>query len=47
MAKYAVMARTSGAKIIGGFCGTKSNHLLSMRFALENEDLGAVPSLQK
>ena len=47
MAKYAVMARNSGAKIIGGCCGTKSEHLLSMRFALENEPLGAVPSLQQ
>ena len=47
MAKYAVMARNSGATIIGGCCGTKSEHLLSMRSALENESLGAVPSLQQ
>ena len=47
MAKYAVMARNSGAKIIGGCCGTKSEHLLSMRSALENEPLGAVPSLKQ
>ena len=47
MAKYAVMARNSGAKIIGGCCGTKSEHLLSMRAALESEDLGSVPSLQQ
>ncbi len=47
MAKYAVMARNSGATIIGGCCGTKSEHLLSMRSALENEDLGEVPSLQQ
>ena len=47
MAKYAVMARNSGAKIIGGCCGTKSEHLLAMRAALENEDLGSVPSLQQ
>ena len=47
MAKYAVMARNSGATIIGGCCGTKSEHLLSMRSALENEALGAVPSLQQ
>ena len=47
MAKYAVMARNSGAKIIGGCCGTKSKHLLSMRSALESEDLGEVPSLQQ
>ena len=47
MAKYAVMARNSGAKIIGGCCGTKSKHLLSMRAALESEVLGPVPSLQQ
>ena len=47
MAKYAVMARNSGATIIGGCCGTKSEHLLSMRSALENERLGAVPSLRQ
>ena len=46
MAKYAVMARNSGAKIIGGCCGTKSEHLLSMRAALESEVLGSAPSLQ-
>ena len=37
MAKYAVMARDSGAKMIGGCCGTTSEHLLSMRAALESE----------
>ncbi len=47
MAKYAVMARNSGATIIGGCCGTKSEHLLSMRSALENESLGVAPSLQQ
>ena len=47
MARYAVMARNSGAKIIGGCCGTKSKHLLSMRAALESEVLGPVPSLQQ
>ena len=47
MAKYAVMARNSGAKIIGGCCGTKSKHLLSMRSSLESEDLGEVPSLKQ
>ena len=47
MAKYAVMARNSGAKIIGGCCGTKPEHLQSMRAALENEVIGTVPSLQQ
>ena len=47
MAKYAVMARNSGAKIIGGCCGTKPEHLSSMRAALENDVIGPVPSLQQ
>ena len=47
MAKYAVMARNSGAKIIGGCCGTKPEHLRSMRAALESEVMGTVPSLQQ
>ena len=34
-------------QIIGGCCGTKSEHLFLMRAALENEDLGSVPSLQQ
>ena len=47
MAKYAIMARNSGAKIIGGCCGTKPEHLLSMRALLENENLGNSPSLEQ
>ena len=47
MAKYAVMARNSGAKIIGGCCGTKPGYILSIRATLENEDLGSFPSLQQ
>ena len=47
MAKYAVMARNSGAKIIGGCCGTKPGYILSIRAPLENEDLGSFPSLQQ
>ena len=47
MAKYAIMARNSGAKIIGGCCGTKSEHLLAMRASLESENLGTSPSLEQ
>ena len=47
MAKYAVMARNSGAKMIGGCCGTKPKHLRSMRTALESEVVRTVPSLQQ
>ncbi len=45
MAEYAVMARNSGAKIIGGCCGTMPAHLVKMREALENTPLGAKPTL--
>ena len=47
MAKYAIMARNSGAKIIGGCCGTKPEHLLAMRASLESENLGTSPSLEQ
>tara|TARA_B100001248_G_scaffold261369_2_gene252319 strand:+ start:210 stop:1280 length:1071 start_codon:yes stop_codon:yes gene_type:complete len=47
MAKYAVMACNSGAKIIGGCCGTKPKHLRSMRAALENHVKEPVPSLEQ
>lgn len=36
MAEYAVLARDSGAKIIGGCCGTMPEHLREMRQALES-----------
>jgi 5-methyltetrahydrofolate--homocysteine methyltransferase len=35
MARYACMARDSGARLIGGCCGTKPEHLVAMRAALE------------
>ena len=47
MAKYAVMARDSGAKIIGGCCGTKPEHIVSMRNALEANPLMPAPTLDK
>ena len=36
MANYATLARDCGATIIGGCCGTTSDHLRAMRSALEN-----------
>lgn len=45
MADYAVMARDSGAKIIGGCCGTMPDHLRLMREALDTRPLGTVPQL--
>lgn len=47
MAKYAVMARDSGAKIIGGCCGTTPEHLVHMRVALESEPEGEKPTLEE
>ena len=45
MAQYAVMARDSGARIIGGCCGTTAVHLQAMRHALEDAPRGAMPTL--
>lgn len=46
MARYAVLARDAGAKIIGGCCGTMPEHLASMRRALETEPRGPRPTLE-
>ena len=47
MADYACMARDSGAKIIGGCCGTKPEHLESMKAALETRPRGDRPTLEQ
>lgn len=47
MAEYAVLARDSGATIIGGCCGTMPEHLRAMREALETRAPGPRPSLDK
>ena len=47
MARYACLARDAGARLIGGCCGTKSEHLLAMRAALESVPRGARPSLDQ
>lgn len=46
MADYAVLARDSGATIIGGCCGTTPEHLQQMRRALEDRPAGPRPSLE-
>lgn len=46
MAEYAVLARDSGARIIGGCCGTTPTHLSAMREALETRPVGERPSLE-
>ncbi|MBR2657614.1 MAG: betaine--homocysteine S-methyltransferase [Loktanella sp.] len=45
MADYAVLARDSGATIIGGCCGTTPDHLRAMREALETRPKGPAPTL--
>lgn len=47
MADYAVLARDSGATIIGGCCGTMPVHLKAMREALETRPKGDRPSLEE
>ncbi len=47
MSDYAILARNSGAKIIGGCCGTTPKHLSSMRKALENTIKSSPPTLEE
>ena len=47
MAEYAVLARDAGARIIGGCCGTMSEHLSKMREALETRPAGPRPTLEQ
>lgn len=47
MAEYAVLARDAGATIIGGCCGTMSEHLSKMREALETRPRGERPTLDQ
>jgi 5-methyltetrahydrofolate--homocysteine methyltransferase len=46
MAKYAVLARDCGATIVGGCCGTTTDHLRAMKEALENTPRGPRPTLE-
>lgn len=46
MARYAVLARDAGARIIGGCCGTTPEHVATMRRALENTPRGEMPAIE-
>ena len=46
MARYACLARDAGARLIGGCCGTKPEHLVAMRAALAAHKPADRPSLQ-
>lgn len=45
MADYALLARDSGARLIGGCCGTKGEHLAAMRQALDTIPVGPMPAI--
>ena len=47
MAKYAALAVDSGARIIGGCCGTSPEHLAEMKRALDAHDPRPPPSLDE
>jgi len=47
MADYAVLARDSGATIIGGCCGTTAEHLEKMHEALSTRARGERPTLEQ
>jgi 5-methyltetrahydrofolate--homocysteine methyltransferase len=47
MADYAVLARDSGATIIGGCCGTTAEHLEKMHEALSTRPRGERPTLEQ
>lgn len=47
MTRYACLARDAGARLIGGCCGTKPEHLVAMRAALEAHVPGERPSLER
>ncbi|MEO1494492.1 MAG: betaine--homocysteine S-methyltransferase [Pseudomonadota bacterium] len=45
MADYARLAADSGARIIGGCCGTSATHIAAMRAALDAHKRGETPSI--
>ncbi len=48
MGRYADLARRSGARIIGGCCGTSPEHLVAMRRTLDQPVAdGSVPDMEK
>lgn len=47
MADYARLALDAGARIIGGCCGTRAEHLRAMRTALEGHAKGERPSFEQ
>ncbi len=46
MSNYACMAMDSGARIIGGCCGTACEHLAAMRLAIDTHEKGPRPDME-
>jgi 5-methyltetrahydrofolate--homocysteine methyltransferase len=47
MVEYARLARDTGARIIGGCCGTTPEHLAAMRQALDNHQPRPAPDIER
>lgn len=47
MGRYATLAIDSGARIIGGCCGTSPGHLAEMRRAIDHHEPGEPPTLER
>lgn len=47
MGQYATLAIDSGARIIGGCCGTSPGHLAEMRRAIDHHEPGEPPTLER
>jgi 5-methyltetrahydrofolate--homocysteine methyltransferase len=47
MASYALLARDAGARIIGGCCGTRGEHLRAMRRAIDSTPPGGMPDVAR
>ena len=47
MAHYVKIAMNSGAKIIGGCCGTSFDHVRAMRNAMDTHVVTSAPTLEE
>jgi 5-methyltetrahydrofolate--homocysteine methyltransferase len=47
MGEYATLAIDSGARIVGGCCGTSPTHLAEMRRTIDAHEAGATPSVDE
>jgi 5-methyltetrahydrofolate--homocysteine methyltransferase len=47
MGEYATLAIDSGARIVGGCCGTSPEHLAEMRRKIDEHVPGEIPALDR